>query len=121
MVRYVGSNEHKSYPSDAGPAGLRSGASRCPTHVPFDNGMRSELERAIDEGIAKGWVFPGPEVDPPRKVWGHARVGDPARAVTFCARLTNRSMSEYKAWPISEDEDDADMPAQVRRALWGDA
>ena len=50
-ARYVGSAEHKAYPSTAGPPALRSDATPCDPNLSFD-----DIRAALVEGIRRGCV-----------------------------------------------------------------
>lgn len=99
---YVGSPEHKSYPSFAGPPRLRSDATRCPKHLKDPLLIASWLRRAILEGN----VSEDPAVAVfPRYVWGRYDGG-----TWFEARLVNADQGTYKAYPLNEDE----VPKKLR-------
>jgi hypothetical protein len=93
-VRYVGSSEHKSFPSFAGPPKLRSDASRCDPELTDP----SELTDWLRSGLTAGRVGAPWQGDFPRYVW--YRHGD----VCYEGRLTNQGAGEYKGYPLSETE-----------------
>ena len=114
LVRYVGSAEHKSHPSPAGPPKLRhNDASACdPKYV--DRGadpiaFAPSPTRALREAIASGRTselvgrFPN-------YVWG---VLD---GVLYEARLVNHEAGWYKAYALN---DDAELPDDPQRLLEG--
>jgi len=87
---YVGSAEHKSYPSFAGPPHRRADATKC------DPGLAdpAELTAWLREAITAGRVGSPWEGDFPRYVWH--RDGD----VCYEGRLVNRELGEYKGYPL---------------------
>jgi hypothetical protein len=90
---YVISTEHKDYLTSAGPANLRTDATRCPRGLNFDD-VRGWLRNAIRSGDVSA-VLDG---DFPRYVW--ARVD----AQVYEARLTNAGLGQYKGYPIEDYE-----------------
>ncbi len=93
-VRYIGSPEHKSFPSFAGAPNLRSDASRCDPKLADPE----ELTRWLRDAIVAGDIGQPWEGDFPRYVW--CRQGD----VGYEARLMNREAGEYKGYPLHADE-----------------
>lgn len=93
-VRYVGSGEHKSFPSFAGPPKLRSDASKCDPSL----SDAAELTGWLRQGIARGWVGAPWEGGYPRYVWHRAEAGG------YEGRLVNSGAGEYKGYPLNEDE-----------------
>ena len=93
-VRYVGSSEHKDYPSEAGPPALRSDAARCDPRVVDFEVITVALREAITRRCS-GAQFDG---EFPRYVWGWMN------GRLYQARLTNPTQGWYKAWPIEEAE-----------------
>lgn len=93
-ARYVGSPEHKTYPSFAGPAHRRSDATKCPPHLK-DAAVITAWLRAE---IARGNVSAHFEEEFPRYVWAF-RDGS-----WFEARLTNSGLGEYKGYPLHSAE-----------------
>lgn len=88
-VRYVGSPEHKSYPSFAGGPALRSDASRCPAELNDPDFLTEWLRSAIRTGQCGGqWLG-----DFPRYVW--YRDGDEC----YEGRLVNQDAGWYKGYP----------------------
>lgn len=95
-VRYVGSAEHKTYPSPAGKAPrLRADATKCDPKL---HGDFEALTEWLREGVTKGQVAAPWEGDFPRYVWV-SRDGS-----WYEARLVNREQGTYKGWEIPEDE-----------------
>jgi hypothetical protein len=91
---YVGSGEHKSHPSFAGPPKLRSDATKCdPTLA--DPG---ELTEWLREAITSGRVGAPWEGDFPRYAW-HRRGN-----ICYEGRLVNRGLGEYKGYPLDRSE-----------------
>ena len=91
---YVGSAEHKTYPSPAGHPALRSDASRCEArYTDFE-----EITRVLREAIRRrciGQIFEG---DFPKYAWGWLD------EQLYEARLVNRSRGTYKGYPLEEIE-----------------
>ena len=93
-VRYVGSPEHKDFPSFAGRAALRADASCCPREIRDVDMVTGWLRSAILRG-ATGAPWEGGF---PRYVW-HKEGG-----TVFEGRLVNRGNGSYKGYPLNEDE-----------------
>jgi hypothetical protein len=95
---YVGSAEHKAYPSPAGHPALRSDASRCdPRHTDFH-----QITLVLREGIRRcctGAVFEG---DFPKYVWGWLD------GRLYEGRLVNQDQGTYKGYPLEEIEHPVD-------------
>lgn len=90
QVVYVGSQEHKSYPSFAGGPALRSDASRCPPELADPERLTEWLRIAIRNGDCGGpW-----ESGFPRYVW--YREGEQC----YEGRLVNSEAGEYKGYPV---------------------
>ena len=93
-VSYVGSGEHKSFPSFAGPPRLRADASKCNPNLADPAELTSWLQGAVSAGlIGEPWLG-----DFPRYVWCHQ--GDE----TYEAMLVNKEQGQYKGYPLSPDE-----------------
>jgi hypothetical protein len=91
---YVGSAEHKTYPSPAGHPALRSDASRCdPRYVDFER-----ITRVLREGIQRRCTSSAFEGDYPKYVWGWLD------GQLYEARLINRRRGIYKGYPLEEVE-----------------
>lgn len=108
-VRYVGSAEHKDYPSFAGDPGLRSDASRCSPDI-----TREQAEEVLKKAIKRHCISPQVEGQFPRYAWG--RLG----GRLYQARLINREQGWYKAWPIEEIEAPEDEHGRLRSEEWND-
>jgi hypothetical protein len=118
MPSYVGSAEHKSYPSPLGNPALRSDATKCPKDVSYEE-AREALSAAIRDSIGRGCHSKFKEGSFPRYVWGMVRAGNPPRMIFFEARLTNRETGSYKAWPIDISLHENDhLTEQIRNLLW---
>jgi hypothetical protein len=91
---YVGSPEHKSYPSYAGGARLRADATRCDPSLTD----RDELTRWLRAAIGAGRIGEPWEGDFPRYAWH--RLGD----VCYEARLVNQELGQYKGYPLDPSE-----------------
>jgi hypothetical protein len=93
LARYIGSAEHKAYPSFAGAARLRSDAFKC------DPKYRdpSAITTALQQAILRGWVgrFDGAF---PQYVWGWLD------GVLYEARLSNRVAGQYHAYGLEPME-----------------
>jgi hypothetical protein len=93
-ARYVGSPEHKTFPSFAGPPVPRADASKCDPDLADPQELSDWLRAAMRAGNIGGpW-----EQNYPRYVW-HSQGGD-----FFEGRLTNATQGEYKGYPLSEAE-----------------
>jgi hypothetical protein len=91
---YVGSSEHKSFPSFAGPPRLRADASKCDPAL----ADRDELTGWLRAAIIAGAVGTPWEGDFPKYVW--CRRGDRV----YEGRLVNRELGQYKGYPLEPDE-----------------
>jgi hypothetical protein len=94
-TEYVGSAEHKSYPSPAGPPRLRADASRC---EPSLHGNFEELTVWLRAAIIAGDVGAPWEGDFPRYAWIR-RDG-----VLFEGRLVNSEAGWYKGYQLLESQ-----------------
>ncbi len=93
-VAYVGSPEHKDFPSFAGQPKRRADASICPRHIRDADRVTEWLRAAIRRGLIDGhW-----DGNFPRHVW--YKDGD----TVYEARLVNRGSGEYKGYPLNDDE-----------------
>lgn len=91
---YVGSPEHKSFPSFAGPPRLRADASKCDPNLKDPEQITEWLRAAITAGnFSSLW-----EGDFPRYVW-HREGG-----LVYEGRLVNRQLGQYKGYPLRQDE-----------------
>ena len=106
LVTYVGSPEHKDYPSFAGPPKLRSDAFCCPRSIRDADTVTEWLRVAVRRGaVGTYW-----ESGFPRYVW--YKLGD----TVFEARLTNRGAGQYKGYQLKLEE----WPEGIED-LYGDA
>lgn len=94
QARYVGSAEHKSFPSFAGAPKLRADASKCDPTFSDPAAITEWVRGAIEHGRI-GAPYEG---DFPRYVW--SRID----GVCYEGRLVNRDAGEYKGYPIRDDE-----------------
>ncbi len=92
---YVGSSEHKSCPSFAGPPRLRADASKCDPGLAEPDELTSWLRRSIASGLV-GDLWEG---EFPRYVW--CRQKD----VIYEARLVNQELGQYKGYPLEPGEE----------------
>lgn len=93
-VRYVGSAEHKTYPSFAGPPHPRADASKCDPNIADTSVVTTWLQAAIRRGsIGSLW-----EGDFPRYAW------TTVDGVHYEDRLVNRVQGTYKGYPITSRE-----------------
>lgn len=95
-VRYVGSPEHKTFPSFAGKMQARSDANKCPTRLKDPDLITAWLAEAVRRGNVSA-AFDG---DFPRYVWALPEGED----VWYEARLTNQEAGEYKGYPLNFDQ-----------------
>lgn len=94
QVTYVGSPEHKDFPSFAGRPRLRADASCCPREIRDAEVVTGWLRSAIRRGVVSAsW-----NGDFPRYVW-HKQDD-----TVFEARLVNSGDGSYKGYPLSTDE-----------------
>jgi hypothetical protein len=105
-AQYVGSSEHKDYESPAGAPALRSDAARCePRYTAF-----APITAALQEAIRRRCCGSQFEGKFPRHVWGWLS------GRLYEARLINRALGWYKAWPI----EDVERPRDPENLLdWG--
>jgi hypothetical protein len=90
--RYVGSAEHKGYPSPAGHPALRSDASACdPRYNDFE-----PITEALRTGIRRGCIAAIFEGGFPKYVWGWLD------GQLYEARHINGPQGTYKAYPLEE-------------------
>lgn len=92
---YVGSAEHKSYPSPAGPPRLRIDATKCDPQLHGDfNLLTAWLRLAIRRGcVGAPW-----EGDYPRWVWGRQN------GTWYEARQVVPGRGQYKGYALLEEE-----------------
>ncbi len=98
-VRYVGSVEHKRYPSFAGQPRPRADATLCDPSF-TDPAMLTDW---LAEGIRSGHVGAPLEGEFPRYIWVHRD------DIWYEARLTNAELGEYKGYGLDPSEIDAAM------------
>ena len=92
---YVGSAEHKTYPSPAGQPRPRADASKCDPKL---HGNFAELTQWLREGIRAGTVGAPWEGDFPRHVWCEKD------GVWYEGRLVNREQGTYKGYELKPSE-----------------
>ncbi|MEY9838400.1 hypothetical protein [Streptacidiphilus sp. EB103A] len=90
-TRYVGSSEHKTYPSFAGQPKLRADASKCDPKLTDADEITSWLR----QGMALGNIGEYYEGDFPRYVW--IKRG----SIVYEGRLVNREQGHYKGYPLA--------------------
>lgn len=105
-ARYVGSGEHESYPSAAGPPALRSDATPCDPNISV-----ADIGSALAEGIRRGCVSAVSEQGFPKFVWGWLG-GD-----LYEARHINGPAGTYKGYRIEEPESPLDRDGPLN---WDD-
>ena len=98
-VRYVGSAEHKDYPSCAGPPALRRDATPCEHGVDF-----AHIGGILRYAIRRGCIGEEFEQGFPKYVWGWLK------GSLYEARLVNAPMGTYKAYRLGQAQypDDPD-------------
>jgi len=94
-VSYVGSPEHKTFPSFAGPPRPRADASKCDPKLADVVELTGWLREAVKAG-AVGALWEG---DFPRYAW--CRRG----GVAYEARLVNPVQGQYKGYPLQPGEE----------------
>lgn len=93
-VRYIGSSEHKSFPSFAGPPKLRADATKCDPALDDPTEITSWLRAGIEAGqVGAPWegLFP-------RYVWYRVE------GACYEGRLVNRGAGEYKGYEVETSE-----------------
>ncbi len=103
-ARYVGSAEHKPYPSPAGPPALRSDATPCDPAIDLAN-----VQAALAEAIRRGCVSATVEQGFPRYVWGWLE------GALFEARHINGPAGTYKGYRITDAERPHDPDDRLHR------
>jgi hypothetical protein len=93
-VSYVGSSEHKNFPSFAGQYNPRADASKCDPDLTDP----AELTQWLRDAIRAGQVGELWEGDFPRYVW--CRQGE----VWYEGRLVNQELGQYKGYPLEAGE-----------------
>jgi len=107
QVRYVGSPEHKTEPSYAGPVPRpRADASKCPVALNRSPQTPTKWLRSAFRNGHVGGIWEGRF---PRYAWFF----DASRAIVFEARLVNSGDGSYKGYPLNDDE----VPDSLRKAL----
>lgn len=115
---YLGSQEHKTYPSPLGEPRPRSDATKCPKDVVYADAQRL-LTEAIQVSILNGCHSALKDGQFPRYVWGKVQAGTPPRTIYFEARLINREQGAYKAWPIEQRTHESDhLSEKAFKLLW---
>ena len=92
-ARYVGSAEHKSYPSPAGPPALRSDATPCDPAIAL-----ADVQATLAEAIRRGCVSAAVEQGFPRYAWGWLD------GALFEARHVDGPAGTYKGYRITDAE-----------------
>lgn len=104
-ARYLGSPEHKSYPSPAGPPALRSDATPCDPKIELD-----DINAALQEAIRRCCTGERFEQGFPRYAWGW--LGEDI----YEARHINGPAGTYKGYRLNE----AEYPRDPEQRLdWG--
>jgi hypothetical protein len=94
VARYVGSAEHKSFPSFAGAPRLRADATKCPPHLADAEELTEWLRRAIRSQQTSGrW-----EGGFPRYAWLAVE------GTVFEARQLGPGSGQYKGYPLVPGE-----------------
>lgn len=94
-LKYVGSPEHKSRPSFAGPAPkLRSDASKCDPSL----GNARQLTGWLRNGLKEGNLGAPWEGSFPRYIWYFGK------GQWYEGRLVNRDQGHYKGYPVDADQ-----------------
>jgi hypothetical protein len=97
---YVGSPEHKSFQSFAGPARLRADASKCDPSL----ADAEELTAWLRDAIRLGQVSALWEGDFPRYVWCRQE------GTAYEGRLLNQELGHYKGYPLEPGEEPGGLP-----------
>lgn len=104
-ARYIGSAEHKSYPSLAGPPALRSDATPCDQGIAYD-----EIQIALREAIRRRCVGAVFEQGFPKYAWGWIE------GRLYEARHINGPAGTYKGYLIESAEHPRDPDGLLN---WG--
>ena len=117
---YVGSGQHKSYPSPAGSPGLVSDKSECPPSIAYHDAVET-LKQGIQLALDEGRLSQLRDGDLPRYLWGRStfqsRNGTPVEVV-WEARVLNQGSGTYKAYPVTRTRHSQHMPELVREYPW---
>lgn len=106
-ARYVGSAEHKAYPSSAGPPALRSDATPCDPQLSFEI-----IQAVLEEAITRRCASAAFEQGFPRYAWGWID------GRLYEARHINGPAGTYKGYEIEK----AEHPKDPENLLdWGSA
>lgn len=119
-IEYRGSPYHKRHPSQWGAPELRSDKTECPVGIDEAEIIRV-FEEAIPTQIRRGWVSNERDGDWPRYVWGRSEFQRPdaeSVVVVWEARVVNRGIPQYKAYPVQRGRHNSAMPPHVEEALW---
>lgn len=98
---YIGSPEHKTYPSFAGRPKLRSDATPCPPEINDAEVIGTWLRAAILKGNVSAYRDQGTF---PRYVWARLQQR------WFEGRLVNAVSGAYKGYPVTEES----IPSELR-------
>jgi hypothetical protein len=101
-VKYIGSAEHKTYPSPAGPPSLRADATKCD---PALHGDFEVLAGWLREAIRRGCVGAPWEGGFPRYAWARQD------GVWYEGRLVNSGLGQYKGYAL----DNGEVPSGTER------
>lgn len=104
-AKYVGSAEHKSYPSPAGSPALRTDATPCNPDVSY-----GEIQKALQEAISRGCVSSTIEQGYPKYAWGWIN------EELYEARHINGPAGTYKGYRIDDTERPKDPEGRLN---WG--
>lgn len=102
-AEYVGSAEHKTYPSPAGQPALRSDATPCDP-IDYD-----DINAALAEGIRRGCVSEVMEQGFPKYVWGWLD------GELYEARHLNGVGGQYKGYRLESAEYPRDPDGRLNR------
>ena len=118
-IRYEGSRQHKRYPSPWGQPGLLTDKTECPPAIPPSLAVEV-LEEDIVQAIQRSHSSKLKDGDWPRYVWGRSSfvLAEGEQSVVWEARIVNRSVPTYKAYPIEPERHSQLMPVAVRSLLW---
>ena len=97
-ARYVGSPDHKDYPSFAGQPRLRADASCCPREFAGDPATIETINAWLHRAIRLGATGAPWEGLFPRYVWYKHQ------ETVFEGRLVNRETGDYKGYPLDQNE-----------------
>lgn len=119
-VKCHGSPYHKRRASKWGAPNLGSDKTPCPDDV-ADSVVEAVFPADIAAALERGHVSALRDGDWPRYAWGRSEfltsMGEKLEII-WEARVENRGVPVYKAYPITRERCSHHMPMKVREVLW---